>query len=293
MLWILDVKANIILRILFILNLSLCLSACSQDQDVEPANHKIQAIAPEEVSKDTLAIVNGRPIKQAIYILYAQERAKQNPPFTDNHPKTILNELINIELVLQQAEAQQLEQRHHVTTALEYRYKSQLTKEALKDYLLHHPISEAQVQSYYQQQIHQMDLTEYQIAHILTDSHIQAQYIIKELKLGKDFGKLAQKYSLDCRSAKRQGLLNWYRKDQMLPNFAQIIPTLKKGEYSNLPSKSQFGWHIILLKDTRQGEPPDLASVRKNIINLLQQQQVDDYITQLKQQANIKIYQLP
>lgn len=86
-------------------------------------------------------------------------------------------------------------------------------------------------------------------SHILVKKRSQAEKILEELKKGASFAKLAQKYS-ECPSKKQGGDLGWFGRGKMVPGFEKAAFSLKKGELSDIV-KTQFGYHIIKMNDTR------------------------------------------
>ena len=85
--------------------------------------------------------------------------------------------------------------------------------------------------------------------HILVKTEEQAREILKEIEQGKSFEELARLKSL-CPSGKKGGNLGWFGYGQMVREFQNAAFSLKKGEVSQ-PVKTQFGWHLIKVKDTK------------------------------------------
>jgi len=75
----------------------------------------------------------------------------------------------------------------------------------------------------------------------------------------------------------------------MVPAFAEVVVTLKPGSYTKTPVQTQFGWHVILLEDTRKMEPPTLDSVKPEIVAALQREALTKYVGSLQEKAKVDL----
>lgn len=100
--------------------------------------------------------------------------------------------------------------------------------------------------------------------HILMADEAAAKKIIEELKKGGDFAELAKKHSTDPGAA-QGGDLGFFKKDDMVPEFATAAFGLKPGEITQIPVKTQFGWHIIKLEERRSAAPPTFEESRDEL----------------------------
>src|SRR5690348_16877791 len=113
-----------------------------------------------------------------------------------------------------------------------------------------HKLSDAQLQAAYQEQVKSGAAHQYKARHILVASEDQAKDVIAKLGKGGNFAALAKQYSLDPGSKANGGELgDWFAGDSMVPEFSAALATLKKGEYTKQPVKTQYGWHVIQLED--------------------------------------------
>ncbi|MDY0396012.1 peptidylprolyl isomerase [Virgibacillus halophilus] len=104
--------------------------------------------------------------------------------------------------------------------------------------------------------------TDLKASHILVKDEKTAKDVQKKLDKGEDFAKLAKKYSTDTASAEKGGELGWFSAGSMVPQFEDAAYKMKKGEISK-PVKSDYGYHIIKLEDTRKSEN-DVGSFEDN-----------------------------
>jgi peptidyl-prolyl cis-trans isomerase C len=165
----------------------------------------------------------------------------------------------------------------------------QLAKAYLEDYVKAHPITDAEIKATYDKAKTEAVEPEYLAHHILVPNEAEAKNLIASLNSKKaKFDDLAKKYSKDPGSAKNGGALDWSDRRAYVPEFSTALAGLKKGETTQTPVKTQFGWHIIRLDDTRKPKIPPLDTVRGEITQQLQQQRVRQAIEAARAGAKIE-----
>jgi peptidyl-prolyl cis-trans isomerase C len=177
-----------------------------------------------------------------------------------------------------------------VAEQLEAVRQSVLANAYVQDYVKTHPVSDEALKAEYERIKASMSGTEYKARHILVAKEAEAREIIARLK--KDpgpFAKLAAEKSKDPGSAARGGDLGWFDLRGMVPEFGAAIGAMEKGKISEAPVKSQFGYHVILLEDSRPIQPPPLDEVKAQLSQQLQQQAVKKQLDALKAAAKIEI----
>lgn len=254
----------------------------------EPAQAE-QAAPQSQELPDPVATVNGEPISKAMYKIYAEQR-KSRLGNIDNPAarQALTEELITQELLVQEADKQNLAQDPEVALQLELVRRNLLATAAVRKKLKEYQPSEEDIQKEYENVAKAMQGTEYKASHILVDSEDEAKEIIQKLNEGADFAELAKKHSKDS-SASRGGDLGWFTEDLMVKPFGDAVSNLKKGEYSKTPVQTQFGWHVIKLEDTRQGTPPSLEQLRPQLTQSLKGRVIQDYLKALREKAEIEI----
>jgi peptidyl-prolyl cis-trans isomerase C len=126
---------------------------------------------------------------------------------------------------------------------------------------------------------------EYRARHILVEKEDDAKALIAKLKKGSKFEELAKAQSKDTGSGANGGDLDFAKPDAYVPEFSQALTKLKKGEMTQTPVKSQFGYHIIRLEDTRQAKAPVLDEIRPQIKQKLEQQKVSKFRDEIRAKA--------
>jgi peptidyl-prolyl cis-trans isomerase C len=124
--------------------------------------------------------------------------------------------------------------------------------------------------------------------HILVKTEDEANDVIKQLKGGADFAKLAGDKSEDKGSAKNGGDLGYFQHDAMVKAFADAAFAMKPGDISDKPVKTEFGYHIIKVEDKRKSSPPPMSEVKDQIVNRLGQEETDALVKGLEAKAKIE-----
>jgi len=240
-------------------------------------------------SNDPIAIVNGEKITQQDYQDYLQAQENDKSGETADG-KMAVEELVQRELLRQDAIKNGLDQKPDFIRKMNYMRNNLLMAMALQNYLEKHPITDAMLKAEYDKQVAQIQMPkEYKVQHILVKTEAEAKAIIAELDAGKNFGELAKEKSIDVGSGKQNGELGWLTKDKVVPAFGNALDSLEKGKYSTTPVKSQFGWHIIQLEDSRSIALPPFEAVKDRIKMLMQNQRLQRYLSSLIQPAKIEI----
>jgi peptidyl-prolyl cis-trans isomerase C len=234
----------------------------------------------------SIASVNGRPITVAAFEHYLAQKQSSSAQPVD--PGSVLNEMINIELLSASAEEAGYDRRESVLLELERQRKGLLANVALQERLNAVEISPDQIEAAYQERYVDADNTEYQASHILVESKEEAQNLIAQLQKGADFAELARENSVGP-SASRGGDLGWFSASDVVPEFAQAVVALENGAYAREPVQSKFGWHVIERVDSRTPEPPELAEVKDELQRTLTARSVADYLRGLREAAQIEI----
>ena len=128
--------------------------------------------------------------------------------------------------------------------------------------------------------------------HILVDSEADAKKIIADLKGGADFAALAKQFSKDPSGAQQGGDLGFFKKDEMVPEFANAAFALQPGQVSPAPVHTQFGWHVILLVERRKAPPPTLDQARDELRQKMIQEGVKKAVAQARAGISVEKFNL-
>ena len=243
-----------------------------------------------EDTSPVVAVVNGTEITEEVFGLYGEKRVGVRPgkSFPETKRKELMDELVNRELIYQDAKKAGLDKNEFVLMQIEEQIHNTLTRARINKLLEDSPPSETMLRSVYQTQIVDPASQEYKARHILLKDVDTANAIVIELNNGANFEKLAKEKSTGP-SAGDGGDLGWFSPNQMVQAFSDATAKLKKGKYTKRPIKTRFGWHIIKLEDSRKVEPPPYESVEAQVMKVAQNKIINDFLEKLKAEATIEL----
>ena len=236
---------------------------------------------------DPLAKVNGVTIPQSRADILMKDMAAQGRPDTPEMRDAIKQELINREIVAQEAVKKGLHKRPEVATQIDLQRQAVLINAYLQDYLKAHPISDDDVRKEYERVKESAGGREYKARHILVETEDEAKQIVTQIRKGGNFEKIAAEKSKDQGSKGRGGDLDWATPARYVPAFGQALTKLKKGQVSD-PVQTQFGWHIIRVDDERPSKFPSLEEAKPQIEQQMRQQTVNKAFTDLRAKAKVE-----
>jgi peptidyl-prolyl cis-trans isomerase C len=244
----------------------------------------IPAQAEVPLKADTvMATVNGTEITLGHMIALR----KSLPQQYDQIPAKVLYDGILEQLIqqtlLMQSYKDELSLQYKLT--IENERRGVFARAAIER-VMKQPISDEELQKSYEEQYVKADQkTEYSAAHILVDTEDEAKALIEELNKGADFATLAKEKSKGPSGA-NGGDLGWFSEGMMVEPFFDAVAKLKPGEISP-PVQSEFGWHVVLLKETRSMARPKLDEVRSEIEGELRKAAFDSFVENLTNSAEI------
>lgn len=258
------------------LTLALLAAGCTQ----QPGG----SVPGEEVA----ATVDGKTISANTFDHYVQGVAgKPAEDLSDEERAELLDNLVRATVIAGEAERKGIAASEETQAVLELQRLSILQQAVSKDYLQDRLPSEEELRGEYDLQVAQMDKTQYRASHILVPTEEAAKQAIAQLRGGAKFAQLASALSTDTASAQKGGDLDWFSVSNMTPSFAQAVIGLKKGETTTEPVKSDFGWHVIWLMDTREATAPPFDAVRDRLVQIVERKKFDAYTDGLVEKAKI------
>lgn len=273
------------------LGLSVILTACSGKDSDKPAAANNPASPVYTDNSKVLATVNGKPITQQLFDVYAQQRrASVTAQHQKDDVKQIIDELVNFELLSQDAEKKNIQNEADVAAQLDLQRRNILASAAFRAYTRDNPVTDDSLRKDYETRMKTIKLTEYKLRHTLNDKEEAAKKIVAALGKGAKFADVAKKQSSGP-SAAEGGDLGWLSPQDMVPGFREEALKLEKGKYT-APVKTRFGWHVIYLEDQRDSPPPPFEQIREQAKQIMQRKQIEDYISGLRSSAKIEITSL-
>lgn len=241
------------------------------------------------VFAQNLAVVNGKAIPSAAADKFVKQAvASGQQQDTPELRKKVKEHLIQLAVLSQEAEKQGVGKKDEVKEQVEQARQQIMVQALIASYMEKNKPSDADIAAEYKKQTSGLaNEKEYNARHILVEKEEEAKAIIAKLKAGGKFEELA-KGTKDTGSAANGGSLDWSPASNYVPEFGNALKALKKGEMTDTPVKTQYGYHIIKLEDTRPVKAPSLEEVKPRIAQFLGQQKVKVFIDDLQKKAVIK-----
>ncbi len=241
----------------------------------------------EKAESSTFATVNGRAIPKirADALIAGQEA--QGKPDSPELRKAVMEELVRREVLTQESVKRGFDKKPEVQGQVELARQGVLIGAYLNDYVRTHPITDDQIKNEYEAIKAKLGNKEYKARHILVATEDDAKAIIEKLKKGEKFEDLA-KESKDPGSKERGGELGWANPASFVPLFSAAMTKLEKGQVTQTPVKTDFGWHVIQLEDTRELKLPPLDEAKPQIVQQLTQRMVQKHVEDLRAKAKVE-----
>lgn len=235
------------------------------------------------------AVVNGKAIPSARVDEFVAALTQQGRPDTPELRTAVRDELIAREIFVQEAEKKGLTRSGEVARQLEQTRQDILIRAVIRDHLKTNPVTDAEVKAEYEKLSKGAGGgdKEYRARHILLESEAEAKSVIEQLRKGAKFEELA-KTSKDPGSAANGGDLDWNGPETFVKPFAEVLVKLEKGKTTDMPVRTDFGWHVIRLDDVRTQQAPPMEQVGPQIRQELERRRVQTLQTDLKAKARVQ-----
>ena len=212
------------------------------------------------------AIVNGKPIPKVQLDKLVQKSGQGDNPQVRDQAREML---ITRELILQEANNRELIQKESVRDQLEQSRVGVLVAAVFEDYVEKEGIADAELKAAYESVKAQYTGKEYYVEHILVEKESDAKAIIAQLKAGGNFEEIAKAKSKDPGSAKNGGDLGWVSEKSLVPEFSKAMVQMKNGQISDKPVKTQFGYHILKMLDSRDTKAPSFEEMKDQLKQMI------------------------
>ena len=249
---------------------------------------KAEKTAPKAAKADGRLSVNGVAIPNAYFDAMNREREQSGQPANPEFANAMKDELVNREILSQAAKKKGIDKSPTVAAQMDMARQAVLIRAYFEDYVKANPISDAQLKADYDKYVVQLGDKEYKARHILVDKEDEAKAIIASLKRGETFEKLAKEKSKDTGSKDNGGDLDWAPAGRYVPEFGNAIKALPKGQLTDTPVKSPFGYHVIRVDDSRAMKVPSFDEVKDKFRQQAQQDQVGRLVQELRGKAKIE-----
>jgi peptidyl-prolyl cis-trans isomerase C len=224
------------------------------------------ALFSTAVYAQNAAIVNGKAIPKAqLDKLIQKSNQPDNPQVRDQAREM----LVTRELILQEANNRGITQKESVRDQLEQSKMGVLIAAVFEDFVEREGVTEAELKAAYEQVKGQYTGKEYHVEHILVEKEADAKALTAQIKAGGNFAQIAKEKSKDPGSAPNGGDLGWVSDKALVPEFSKAMVQLKKGQITDKPVKTQYGWHIIKMDDIRDVKAPSMEEIKDQLKQMI------------------------
>ena len=248
----------------------------------------LMGLAATSALAQNVAIVNGKAVPKSRLDALAAQIERSGRPVTPEMQGQLREEVVAREIFMQEADRRGLNQSEDYRTQMELARQSILIRELFSDFQKKNPVTDAEMKAEYDKFVAANSGKEYKARHILVEKEDQAKAIIASLKRGGKFEDIAKKQSKDPGSGANGGDLDWASPDNYVPEFSKALAALKKGQLTDAPVKTQFGWHVIRLDDVRDPQLPAFDQVKPQLQQQMQQQRLAKFQDELRSKAKIE-----
>ncbi len=247
----------------------------------------LAASAALPASAQNVAVVNGKSIPTTRVDAMVKQMVQQGQKDSPEMRSMIKDELINREILAQEADRQGIANRPEIKNQIDLARQSIVIRALAQEFLAKNPVKDEDMKAEYEKFKAQSAGKEYHARHILVEKEDEAKAIIEKLKGGAKFDELA-KASKDPGSANQGGDLGWAPADAFVKPFSDAMVGLKGGEFTKAPVQTQFGFHVIKLEEVRDAKLPGFDEVKGQIAESLQQQKLQTFQQDLRKKAKIQ-----
>jgi peptidyl-prolyl cis-trans isomerase C len=268
-------------RHIALLSFVLGVVACNQETASPPS-------AGAALGPDRVATVNDAPIPESLFRVYVINAQKDPDQLTPEERTAFIEGLVQMKLLADAAAEQGLLEERRIASELELQRWQLAARAMALRHLEQNPATDAELQALYDENLPRLGGTQYKARHILVESREDALGVIEQLRQGEDFVALATEHA-DGPTGPNGGDLGWFTPDSTVQPFADAVRTMQVGTYSTEPVQTDFGFHVILLEDTRTQEAPTLDAVRNELTNAVERNKIEAFVKSLSDAAAVAV----
>jgi peptidyl-prolyl cis-trans isomerase C len=271
-------------RIVLLGPVILLATACGNDGTPPAATGQSEFLGPGEV-----ATVDGARIPESVFRLYALNATQRSADeLSAEERERIIEDLVYVRVLANEAQRRGLHTERAMAAELELiRWQAEARAMTIR-FREENPPTEAELRALYEENLPRLATTQYKARHILVETEDAAAELIGRLDGGSDFEALALEHASGP-TGPDGGDLGWFTAESMVEPFANAVRAMEVGTYSSAPVQTQFGWHVILLEESRDQQAPGLEAVRAELVTAVERQKLEAFLTTLRESANVLV----
>jgi peptidyl-prolyl cis-trans isomerase C len=265
---------------LIIVGLACLGAACSRTAD--------RSAAPDALGPTQVATVNGKRIPESVFRLQTLATTGKNvDDLTPDERKAAVNDAVGLYLMADEARQQGLLAERAIAAQLELTRLQREARVMATRFLEQNPATEEEMKAVYEQNLPRLGgQQQFKGRNIVVATKEEADLVIKQLQQGKKFADLARARA-NGPTGPNGGDLGWFTADTMVQPVVDAARAMKVGTYSPEPIKSEFGYHVLLLEDTRTQAAPSFEELRGEIKNAVERDKLQKHVRELIAAAKV------
>lgn len=248
----------------------------------------LMAVTTQGALAQNIAIVNGKAVPKSRLDALAQQVVKSGRPITPEVQLQMRDAIVTREVFSQEAEKLGLMGSDDYKNQMEIARQTVLINVLMDDFKKKNAVTDAELKAEYDKFAAANGSKEYKARHILVEKEADAKAIIASIKKGGKFEDIAKKQSKDPGSGANGGDLDWANPSSYVAEFTEAMLKLNKGQITEVPVKTQFGFHIIRVDDIRTAQLPGFEELKPQIAQQLDQQRLGAYQRGLREKAKVE-----
>ncbi|MGZ5780936.1 MAG: peptidyl-prolyl cis-trans isomerase, partial [Burkholderiaceae bacterium] len=220
---------------------------------------------------DNVAVVNGKPISAATVDAMVKAQTAHGKQDTPELRAQLKQQLINIQILAQEGTRLGLDKNTEIKNEIDLARSEIVARAMVADFAKKNVATDAEIKAEYEKYKTQLTGTkEYRAHQLVFDKEEDAKDVISKLKGGAKFEDMAKR-SKDSSAVANGGDLDWALPAKYPKPFSDALVALQKGQLTDAPVKTQFGYHVIRLDDTRPTKLASLEEIKPTISSWLTQ----------------------
>jgi peptidyl-prolyl cis-trans isomerase C len=266
-------------RFVFLSTLAL-LTGCA---DEAPAQAQ-DALGPGRV-----ATVDDKRIPESVFRIYTLNAFQRNADDLSAEERTrAIEDLVYVLVLSNEGEKRGIPAERAMAAELELIRWQSIAREVTKRFREQNPPTEAEIRALYEENLPRLSARQYHARHILVATQEEATALIAQIDDGGDFAALANEHSSDG-DGTSGGDLGWFTAETMVQPFGEAVRAMEDGTYTRMPVQTQYGWHVIKVEESRDGQAPDIESLRAELTSAVERRKLDEYIQGLREGAVVTL----
>jgi peptidyl-prolyl cis-trans isomerase C len=236
-----------------------------------------------------VATVDGKRIPESMFRVFTLNAFRRNADdLSPEERNQVIDNLVDLRVLANEGEKRGIPAERAVAAELELTRWQAIARAVTQRFREQNPPTEAEIRALYEENMGRLSARQYHARHILVATEGEAAALVSQIDAGGDFAALANQHSTDG-DGQSGGDLGWFTAESMVQPFGDAIRTLEDGAYTRTPVQTQYGWHVIKLEESREGQAPDIESLRDELTSAVERRKLDEYVRGLREAAAVTV----